>query len=346
MRFTSEYAGGTMHGYVGVQARQLWRLAVNCLVTGGIAWYLLSKVPLAGVGNALRGAVPGWAVAGLAIQIGVRIINALRIRIIARSQGAPLSYRAILSTLFTTAFYGLLLPGSIGAGGATLVKYIGHGATLAAALASMVVNRLLETLTVVSLGAFFWALEHHSATGVLTARIALVALCGAPVLLVGGHLLLFGDVRLLARIAQLTRRFHWERKHALFRTLAGVVEQCAHAGNLAAPAAIGVFSLSVLKELLAAMIAYCFARAVGVDLPFITVAWMQGAISLLVLLPITISGLGVRESALVLMSRPYAVGAADALTWGLVQFGSLLCIAMIGGTIEARALWLSPAKST
>jgi hypothetical protein len=157
----------TLQGFRRLHMGRLWRLATKFLVTGGIAWYLLSTVPLAGVGHALMRAAVGWVVAGLAAQLLVRMVNALRIRVITRSQGAPLSYRAILSTLFTTALYGLLLPGSIGAGAATLVKYVGHGATLAAALASMVVNRLLDTLTVISLGGSFWALEHRGSTGVV-----------------------------------------------------------------------------------------------------------------------------------------------------------------------------------
>ncbi len=335
-----------MNGQPLLQTHQLLRLAARLLVTGGVAWYLFTKVPLAGVGHALRGAAPGWIAAGFVLQLVVRVVNALRIRIIARAQGAPLSFRAILSALFTTALYGLVLPGSIGAGAATLVKYVGHGATLTAALASMVVNRLLDTLTVVSMGAFFWGLEHCSEASVVTARIAFVVLAAAPALLVGVHLLLFGRIRLLRQLAHLARRFAWEQKHALLRGFLGVVEQCALAGSLPARPALGVFSLSVMKELLATTIAYCFARAVGVDLRFITIAWMQSAIGLLVLLPITISGLGVREGALVLVGRQYGVTAVSALTWGLVQFGAVLWIALIGALIEARALWISPAQST
>ncbi len=326
-----------MNGQPVLPTHQLRRLATRLLVTGAVAWYLLTKVPPAGVGDALRAAAPGWIMTGFVLQIVVRVVNALRIRIIARAQGAPLSFRAILSALFTTALYGLVLPGSIGAGAATLVKYVGEGATLTAALASLLVNRLLDTLTVVSLGAFFWGLEHHFGTPVVTARISFITLVAAPVLLIGGHLLLFGRIRLLRQLAHLTRRFAWAQKRPLLRGIIGVIEQCALAVNLPALPALGVFSLSLMKELLATTVAYCFARAVGVELPFITIAWMQGAIGLLILLPITISGLGVREGALVLVGRQYGVGAVNALTWGLVQFGAVLWIALIGGLIEARA---------
>jgi hypothetical protein len=46
-----------------------------------------------------------------------------------------------------------------------------------------------------------------------------------------------------------------------------------------------------------------------------------------------------------LVTRPYGVDPAQALTWGLVQFGALLAVALIGGLVEARALWLTPARS-
>jgi glycosyltransferase 2 family protein len=325
--------------------RGFWRLGLKCLLTGAVAWYLLSKVPLAAVGHVLKGTAPAWMGAAIALQIVIRIVNAIRIRIIARAQGVPLSAGAILSVLFTSAFYGLLLPGSIGGGAATLVKYVGRGATLAAALASMVVNRLLETLTVVSLGAFFWGLEHRDGPDVLTARIAIILLVSAPLLLIGGHLLLFGRVRLLERIAQLARPYYLKRERILQRGFGAVLEQCAQAGNLTPPAAVGVFSLSVTKELLSALSAWCFAQGVGVDLRFISVAWMQDVVALLILLPITVSGLGVREGALVLVTRPYGIEPAQALSWGVVQFGGLLAMALIGALIEARALWLTSARS-
>ncbi len=333
-----------MHDFFGRQVRHFWRPAFKCLLTGFVAWYLLSKVPLAAIGHALEDTAPAWIGAGVAVQIVLRMVNALRIRIIAYAQGAPLTFGAILSVLFTSALYGLLLPGSIGGGGATLVKYVGKGATLAAALASIVVNRLLETLTAVSLGAFFWGFEHREAPNVVTARVAIILLGSAPLLLIGGHLLLFGRIRLLERIARIARPYYLDRQHVLRRGFGSVIEHCAQAGNLAPLAAVGVFSLSIAKELLAAVAAWCFAQGVGIDLRFISVAWMQDVIALLVLLPITVSGLGVREGALVLVTRPYAIDPAQALSWGLVQFGALLAMVLIGALIEARALWLTRAR--
>ena len=325
------------------QIRAVWRFVAKSLVTVAVAWYLLRKVPLANVRNALDGASPSWIALGFTIQIVIRVVNAWRIRIIAGAQGAPLSFGAILSVLFTSALYGLLLPGSIGGGAATLVKYVGKGATASAALASMVVNRLIETLTVMSFAAFFWGLAQLQADPARSGYGATILVVAAPLLLVGAYALLFGRTRLLARIERW--RPFWERRR-LTRGLGALLQQCARAGTLRATLAASVCSLSVLKELLAASSAYCFARSLGIELPFAAVAWMQSAVGLLVLLPITISGLGVREGTLVLATRAYGVQPAAALSWGLVQFASLLGIVLIGAVIEARAWWFSPARST
>ncbi len=305
-------------------------------VTIAILWYLLTIVPVAAIRDAVAAATPLWIIVGLTAQILLRMLNAARIRVIARAQGAPLSYRAILTALFTTGFYALLLPGSVGGGAATFAKYVGHGVTPAAALASMIVNRLIETITVIAVGLFWWGFDHRAAGEAAGAwALPAILLVTAPLLLIGFHLLLFGRARALHRIANATRRPRLE-SHRVYRSFVNVVERCAEAGNLSRGAAIAVGVQSVLQDLLASFIAYCFARAVGIELTFVTIAWMRAAVALLLLLPISFSGVGVRDSALVVLTKAYGVAASVAVAWSFLQFCGLLFIAAIGASIEAR----------
>jgi glycosyltransferase 2 family protein len=320
-------------------------LAVRIAITAGVLWYLIELAPLGQVAEALAAANVALVVAGFAAQVAVRFINASRIRIIARAQGAPLSYRAILAALFTTAFYGLMLPGSIGAGAATLVKYVGHGATVSAALASMIVNRLLDTCTTIALGMFFWGLDRYGSVTPSLQYLAIALLVAGPLLLVALHLSLFGRVRLLQRLAHTSRRLDLAQRGALARGVANVLDQCEAAAALPPIAAVSVGLLSLVKDLLAALAVYCFARACGISLDYITIAWMQAAVALLVLLPITVSGLGVREGALVFFGTQNGIAAPTALGWSLLIFTGTLFIAAIGGAYEARAAWRSSSRS-
>jgi hypothetical protein len=67
-----------VHRHPGFQARPLWVLAAKCLVTGGVARHLLTKIPLAAAGDAWRGASPRCIVARVAPQLAFRVVNALR----------------------------------------------------------------------------------------------------------------------------------------------------------------------------------------------------------------------------------------------------------------------------
>ena len=57
------------------------------------------------------------------------------------------------------------------------------------------------------------------------------------------------------------------------------------------------------------------------------------AVSMLQVIPISFNGLGVRESALVLFRHGFGVGAAAAGAAGLVWYGSLVIVSMLGAPI-------------
>jgi glycosyltransferase 2 family protein len=310
-------------------------LALRVLVTLGALSYVAHRVPLGQVKSAIAAANVPLILIGCGAQLAVRVVNALRVRIIARAQGAPLSYRAILTTMFTTAFYGLMLPGSVGAGAATLVKYLGHGATPAAALASMIVNRLLDTCAIVTLGLAYWGLAYYDQATGDPKGLAVVLLVVGPLLFLGFHLLLFGRPRVLRSIRTASQRFRLEHRGPAAKGIALVIDQCATAGNLSAADAIAVGALSILKDVLAVVVAYTFAAASGMQLSFSTIGWMHAVVAVLVLLPISFSGLGLREGTLVILSARYGVAAPVALSWSLLLFAGTLFVAAIGGCIEA-----------
>jgi uncharacterized protein (TIRG00374 family) len=315
-----------------------WGIALRVVVTMAALWYVLHRVPFGPVRDAIAGASVPLILLGCGVQIVVRAVQAMRIRIIAAAQGAPLSYRGILATLFTTALYGLMLPGSVGAGAATLVKYLSQGATLAAALASMIVNRLLDATTNAAMGLIFWVLARRDlSAGGLEAADA-VMLIGGLLVFLGVHLLLFGRPRALRRLQAWIRRFNPDQRGRAWKGVARVVDQCSMAANLSAGKACTVGLLSIGKALLTVLVAYAFAAACGVELSLATIGWMQAVVAMLVLLPISFSGLGVREGTLVFLSARYGVPAPIALSWSLLMFAGTLFVAAIGGAIELRTV--------
>jgi glycosyltransferase 2 family protein len=61
---------------------------------------------------------------------------------------------------------------------------------------------------------------------------------------------------------------------------------------------------------------------------------VYAGVSLLVLLPITVAGLGLREGGYVGLLGLFGVGAADALSLSFVLFAYALCGAFVGFLVE------------
>jgi glycosyltransferase 2 family protein len=71
-------------------------------------------------------------------------------------------------------------------------------------------------------------------------------------------------------------------------------------------------------------------RALDLDVPIAAVLAFIPAVLMIQVLPISISGLGVREGAIALFLHPFGVSDAQALAAGLLWFGALVVVSMLG----------------
>jgi hypothetical protein len=88
------------------------------------------------------------------------------------------------------------------------------------------------------------------------------------------------------------------------------------------------------------------AHAVSAELTFVQIGWLRSAVVLVQLLPVSFSGLGVREGAIVLLLQPYGIEGALAVSLSLLLFGKNLFIGAIGGFLEVQSLIVSPSKDS
>ena len=84
---------------------------------------------------------------------------------------------------------------------------------------------------------------------------------------------------------------------------------------------------------------YLLAMAVGVQASFLTVTYAMALGSLVTLLPVSISGVGTREAAIMIYLGVYGVSAEAALSFSLLMF---ITFYVIGGIMGAIAWWLKP----
>lgn len=288
---------------------------------GASVGLLLWFVPLAEVLGALARASLPWMLAGVALQFVVRAAATFRMRVIAANQGVVLTHLQLYTILLATQFYAMLLPGLL-AGGATWAKYVQRGAGKAAAAAMVLINRAVIAGVVVGVGLCAWVIERPGIQAP-TAGVVIAGVLGATVLVVVLPPLPEKEraacgTGLAGRLLNLGNRF------LLFLRL-------SRAGKLT------VVASGIIESLLGASVFYCFAVAVGVAVDPLAVLWVRAGITVVLLLPITVAGLGVREASLVGFGALLGVAPALAVAWSFSILMGTIVVAAVGAVIEANA---------
>ena len=98
-------------------------------------------------------------------------------------------------------------------------------------------------------------------------------------------------------------------------------------------ALIPIFGLSFVIHLLTALAAWCAARAVNADLPLLYSVFLVLPVVLIAVVPISIAGWGVRESAMVAAFGYAGLPPSDGLLVSLLFGAGYLVVGALGGLV-------------
>lgn len=94
--------------------------------------------------------------------------------------------------------------------------------------------------------------------------------------------------------------------------------------------------LSILFQLSGVFIIDLLAKDMGINILFFDWCWIQGVLSLALLLPLTFAGLGIREGTLISILGILGVAPEKALALSFSILGLQIILASIGGLIEFK----------
>lgn len=324
----------------GRRERRLnWWLLPKILVSGGILYYLLSTIPIAEIAGALRGVDPLYVVLGFAVVPLSGLAAAAQQKVLTDLQGLRLSILRIAEVNLVVRFYDLFLPSTVG----SVIRWRRFSTPArrpAEALATLAFHRGLETLVMLALGLFFWFL----------ARPPDVSPLVSGALIVGLALLLAAQVGLFNRrfAALVTRALEARPARVLPAVVRSKIGKVAKAAGvferLSTRGVAYMVGLSVARRLLGVLGFVWLARAVHLELAFAVAGWIDAFLAILLSLPISIAGLGVREASLVVFLQSYGVSAADALALSFLLLARKLVRAGLGGLAEARRAFLAGGR--
>lgn len=316
-------------------ARRLLGLAARAAITVLLlVWLFRHAGGWSPVLGAMRAARVGPIAAAFLGTLLVQAAIAHRLRLLAQVQGVGLGTREVMEINLVTLFYGLFLPG----GGITAIVIRLYRLTrpdrrYAATLAAIVCDRLLATATLCVAGLLFCLLEGRQRSQPALLLLAAASAAAALVLSPMFHPAPARWITLVASRLPLLRGL-WPR----------IAEALAVFRAVPWRGQIGLAALSLGAHVLGIAVYFLLARAMGVGVSFLALGWMRSTAMLVAILPCSVSGLGLREGAMVALLGQRGVAANAALAYSVLVFGvTILSVAAVGGIIEA-VRWLRPRR--
>ena len=254
----------------------------------------------------------------------------------------PLNMKFTVLRLFVInlqiRFYALFLPGA-----ANVVikwqKLAKPGAQPAQALAVIAFTRIAHTLAVLLLavtgmamdGVFPWPSVQWLTTGLLFLTAACMALSTSKRL--GPRLDRMADSILRRMPGPQNLRDKLNKIWAAFRGFRGM-----HLHQIGS-----IIVLTVVGQAFQTLGQIEIAHAVGADVSFWTQLWIRGVVLVCSTLPITLSGLGLREASMVGLLVFYGISPEIALAYSLGWFGLTVLLGLLGSLLDAKEHFL-PGK--
>lgn len=324
-----------------MQRLRRWVKILLLLALFGVLFWI---APLKDVIAALLAADPLLLVVGMLLGFLSTALTAAEIEPLTRSQGIRRSVWQILEINLAVKFYSQFTPTTLVGSGLRWYRLAQPGDKTAEALAALAFFRVLETFLTVTTGLAFWILADQEQVQVNLAWLGLMI----AVIIGGWYAVTRKSLEMYAWIkahgAGFLEQARWRPLGRRIEKVLTAVSAYARMPALDLLAAAGAGLLSVLVGIASGMY---LAQAVGIEIGYLDMGWIQALVLLTAQLPFAVAGgLGLREVTLVATLATFGIAAELALAFSFLLFARGLLISLLGGALEGlRALRSDPAKA-
>lgn len=264
------------------------RIVVAVALTVLVFW----KSHPAEVWRALTETRPGPVVAAVALVLVDRTLMAYRWLVLLRPFSGPGGPRfgAVMRIFFVSTFVGTFLPASVGGDAVRAYALAREGVDASASVASVVMDRMLGVLSVLIMAAVGLIFARQMARDplVLSALAITAIVCTATAAVVF-------SARTDALVQKMASWLPWARGRAVLARLLSAIQVYARRHGDLANVLLGSVGVQVLRIVQA----YFLGLALGITQPLATYVAFIPLILLVMLLPVTVNGLGTSQLAFV-----------------------------------------------
>ena len=314
------------------------KVVVSLLLFG----WLFRRVQWAQIGPALRHADPAWVAAAAAVLIASHLLASYQWGRLLGAAGIELPFWKVAAYYFVGQFFNNFLPANV-AGDFMRTVDASRTGTRANALSTVILDRLIGTVALggVAVVSTLPALDRYH---------LVAASAGVVVFFVGSVVMLRAmlEPRVLAALERTLARIGLARLSPSLDRLSGSLVEFRNRKRLL----LELLSVALVVQVMRIGVHILFARALGLHVAAAYFFLFVPLLAVIVSLPISLNGIGVREGAGILLFGMVGLNRASAFA---LQFGTYLVavgVSLIGGLVflaripgrRARAKAQPPAE--
>jgi hypothetical protein len=294
------------------KALTLLRFVLSSALLALVIW----RVGGAGLGVSLGPSVLLAVAASAVLLFAAQVFSAIRWKLILGEASPPLHY--LVRLCLVGQFFSLFLPSAVGGDALRMVMLARNVEKSGEGVSSVFFDRLVGVFAML----IFLVVGAAAGRDLLPAVMPYLAwdVSGAMVAMAIG-VAVIGCTGLFV----LYRR--WGKLNRLVAESVGLIQRLA-TSPLLLVRVVG-WGLVVQGTYLAAWVVLAFA--LGFDLPFSLMLLAVPLVSLIAMLPISISGVGLREGLWLLILTPFGVPGEQAVGFSLLYFAAFVVVGLLGG---------------
>ncbi len=286
---------------------------------------LYARIDAGALAARLGGLRWGWVAAFGGLLLANTALSTLKWRMLLSADGIRMHFGSLLASYWIGSFFNVFLPSTIG-GDAYRIADIGRRSARAArTAASVMADRLSGFLALALYGLLLFPSFRRTYSA--DPRLLLLPTAALAGLLLLGFVLWEGAwLRRGARLLPAAVRPRAER--VLAALLAAIRVYTGRRSVLA-----GILALSFLFQFFAIAAVYCLGRAAGLDLPLRPFGFFVPFISLMEMIPVSIFGIGLRDTGYVWFMLSVGRTRADAAALSVLYVAATVVYVSIGGLL-------------
>ncbi|MEM7244044.1 MAG: lysylphosphatidylglycerol synthase transmembrane domain-containing protein [Acidobacteriota bacterium] len=302
---------------------------IKVVISGLLIAWTVKNAEFGKVIDAMKGAKLPWLLAAFSLVFVGSLVTATRWRGLLAAHGHRMSVFYLFQSCVVARFVGQFLPTTIGGDALRGWDTWRAGTPKALSLAILVIDRLVGFLALIcfALGALMFSPALNERFPLLRPWVVLGTAC----LLFGTWIVFFPTPRLMSFVNGILDRFPKKLRSPFEKVLRALTSFQGKTGQLGR-----AFVLSVLLQVNVVTFYWLIAQSLSLPIDYADFYLIVPIFLFIMLVPVSINGIGVREAACVALLTAYAgVEQAQAVAFAWLEYLLFLSYGLLGGVVYA-----------